>query len=89
VAQALTLFVKVIRKISKLFVDIQKAAIRASIPEVAVAPTSRVVGERNAKTDWTPIGTSLDEELTQAGNGATNALREKQREMIDSLDLNK
>ena len=88
-AQALALFVKVVRKISKRLVDIQKAAIGASIPKVAVAPTSRVVGERNAKTDWTPIGTSLDEELTQAGNGATNALREKQREMIDSLDLNK
>ena len=87
-AQALTLFVKVVRKI-KLLVDIQKAAIGASIPEVAVAPTSRVIGERNAKTDWTSIGTSLDEELTQAGNGATNALQEKQREMIDSLDLNK
>ena len=88
-AQALALFVKVVRKISKRLVDIQKAAIGASIPKVAVAPTSRVVGERNAKTDWTPIGTSLDEELTQVGNGATNALREKQREMIDSLDLNK
>jgi N-acetyltransferase 10 len=89
VAQALALFVKVVRKISKRLIDIQKAAIGASIPEAVVAPASRVVGEQKVKTNWTPIETSLDDELNQAGNEATNALRERQREMIDSLDLSK
>src|ERR1700692_4964666 len=89
VAQALALFIKVVRKISKRLIDIQKAAIGASIPEAAVAPASRVTGERNAQTDWTPVGISLDDELTEAGNDVTYALREKQRQMIDSLDLSK
>jgi len=89
VAQALALFVKVIRKISKRLTDIQKAAIGATIPEASAAPASRVDGERNTKADWTPVGISLDDELTEAGNDATKALREKQREMIDSLDLSK
>jgi N-acetyltransferase 10 len=89
VAQALALFIKVVRKISKRLIDIQKAAIGASIPEAAVAPASRVAGERNAQTDWTPVGISLDDELTEAGNDVTYALREKQRQMIDSLDLSK
>jgi N-acetyltransferase 10 len=91
VAQALALFVKVVRKISKRLIDIQKAEIGASIPEATTATqTSRVDGERNnAKTDWIPVGVSLEEELAQAGDDATTALREKQREMIDSLDLSK
>ena len=62
-------------------------AVGASIPEVSAAPSSRVKDERNTQADWTPVGINLDDELTQAGNDATNALREKQREMIDSLDL--
>ena len=67
--------------------DIQKAATGASIAEVAAVPVSRVIDERSSKTNWAPLETSLDDELTQAGNDATNALREKQRQMIDSLDL--
>jgi N-acetyltransferase 10 len=89
VAQALALFVKVIRKISKRLIEIQKAAIGASIPEAPPALAPRVDGEQNNKPDWKPVDISLEDELTQAGNDATNALREKQREMIDSLDLSK
>ena len=86
VAQALALFAKVVRKISKRLNDIQKAAIGASIPEAAATPSSRVNDER---ADWVSVGINLDDELTQAGNDATDALRVKQREMIDSLDLSK
>jgi len=86
VAQALALFAKVVRKISKRLNDIQKAAIGASIPEAVAMPSSRVNDER---ADWVPVGINLDDELTQAGDDATNALRLKQREMIDSLDLSK
>ena len=89
VAQSLALFVKVIRKISKRLIDIQKAAIGASIPQ-APAPAIAAPRVETAKTDsWKPVERSLDDELTEAGNDATKALREKQREMIDSLDLGK
>lgn len=79
------------RKISKRLTDIQKAAIGATIPEAnAPLASSRVEGERNStQITWKPVEASLDAELTEAGNDATQALREKQREMIDSLDLSK
>lgn len=38
---------------------------------------------------WKPVETTVEDELNEAGDEATKALREKQREMIDSLDLNK
>lgn len=75
-----------IKKISKRLLDIQKAAISAEIPEQSAAP--RIVAD-GAGTSWKPMETSLADELAEAGDDATRALREKQREMIDSLDLSK
>ncbi|TDL16212.1 DUF699-domain-containing protein [Rickenella mellea] len=85
VSQSLALFVKVIRKISKALLDIQKEAISAELPE---APTrvSRVDKEAH---NWRPMETSIDAELAEAGSKETRALQEKQREMIQSLDLSK
>ena len=87
IAQTIALFVNIVRKISKQLTDIQKAAMGATIPEAATAPTIRVDGEWESRTtDWKPVEVSLDDELREASDNATNALREKQREMIDSLD---
>jgi len=87
VAQALVLLIKVVREIRQA---VDRYTIEASVPEAAVALASRVAGERNAKTDWTPVRISLvDDVLTEASNDGTDALREKQRQMIDSLDLSK
>ncbi|KAJ7511854.1 GNAT acetyltransferase 2-domain-containing protein [Mycena galericulata] len=83
VSQTLALFSKVIRKITKRLVGIQKAAIGADIPD----PSTRTA----ASTDksWAPIPVSLDEELNEAGAGEINKEKQRQREMIDSLDLKK
>jgi hypothetical protein len=86
VAQALVLLIKVVREIRQA---VDRYTIGASVPEAAVAPASRVAGERNAKTDWTPVRISLDDVLTEASNDGTDALREKQRQMINSLDLSR
>lgn len=88
VSQALALFVKVIRKITKHLVDIQKASIGADIPLALPTTTSRV-GDGGEPTQWKPVETHVEDELNEAGDEATKALREKQREMIDSLDLSK
>jgi N-acetyltransferase 10 len=85
VSQALALFVKVARKISKKLVDIQKAAISAQMPDAPVP----LAGGGGAVADWEPVGASLEEELTEAGREVTSELRERQREMIDALDLKK
>ncbi|KAF9447020.1 DUF699-domain-containing protein [Macrolepiota fuliginosa MF-IS2] len=105
VSQALALFVKVVKKISKRLIDIQKAAISA---ELTVAPPGREGVSRvndggtnpNHKTaadaaedktveGWKSVSAALEDELNEAGNEATRALKEKQREMIDALDLRK
>ena len=44
---------------------------------------------REASKPWQPIETSVEDELDQAGDEVTRALREKQRAMIESLDLSK
>ena len=86
--QALALFGKLVRKLSKRLHDIHKAAIEATIPE---APSARAAGsgDADAAQSWKPLETSLEDELKEAGDEATKALREKQRQMIDSLDLSK
>jgi N-acetyltransferase 10 len=83
------LFGKVIRKISKKLMDIQKQAISASMPEAPCATTAPTTVGDAAMTDWRPMDTPLETELAEAGDEATKALREKQREMIDSLDLSR
>jgi N-acetyltransferase 10 len=80
----LALFTKVIRKISKRLVDVQKAAIDASMPGPA---EKTVVLENLIKTDGKPIEASMADELEEAGDAETRALREKQRAMISSLDI--
>lgn len=87
VSQVLALFTKVIRKISKRLLDIQKEAISATIPEAP--PATSKDNDADARTTWQPVQTSLDDELREAGDEATRALREKQKAMLDSLDLSK
>ena len=87
VSQGLALFTKVIRKISKRLLDIQKEAISATIPEAPSSTTKDA--DATAATNWKPVQASLDDELREAGDEATRSLREKQREMLDALDLSK
>ncbi|KAI0287271.1 GNAT acetyltransferase 2-domain-containing protein [Russula brevipes] len=88
VSQALALFVKLIHKISSNLRDIQKAAIGATI--AAPAPASSD-GEcvRMPTADVEPGLKTMEAELDAAGDEAATALREKQRAMIDSLDLSR
>ena len=86
VSQALALFAKLIRKISGKLQDVQKAAIGSTIrapAQVSQDPGTTISlvadAERGLKT--------MEAELDAAGDEATTALREKQRAMIDALDL--
>ncbi|EIW59415.1 DUF699-domain-containing protein [Trametes versicolor FP-101664 SS1] len=91
VSQALALFVKVIKKISKRLLDVQKAAISAQMPDARAADALALTrtDADGAKAAWKPLETSLEDELAEAGGEAARALREKQRAMIDALDLSK
>ncbi|TFY76095.1 hypothetical protein EWM64_g7915 [Hericium alpestre] len=83
VSQALALFVKLVRKISTKLVDIQKAAISATIPTASAEPRVAldVAADQGIK--------GMEAELDEAGGEVTSALREKQRAMIDALDLSR
>jgi N-acetyltransferase 10 len=74
------------RKVSKRLVDIQKEAISASLP-AAAEPAGPIISQ--VKTDWRPVEASMGDELEEAGDEVTKALREKQREMINSLDISR
>ncbi|ETW81501.1 hypothetical protein HETIRDRAFT_64813 [Heterobasidion irregulare TC 32-1] len=91
VSQALALFVKLIRKITTKLQDIQKAAISASIPDASTQPPitgSRVIGE-GLQLQSEQAVKGMEAELNEAGGEVTNALREKQRAMIDALDISR
>ncbi|KAI0052738.1 DUF699-domain-containing protein [Auriscalpium vulgare] len=88
VSQALALFVKLIRKISTKLLEIQKAAISATIPHTVSADVGdgaqrsiEVASERGIK--------DMETELNRAGHEVTTAMKEKQRAMIDALDLSR
>lgn len=86
VSQVLALLVKIVRKLSKRLVDIQKEKITEEIEVEHPVSTERLQGR-----DWKPLATSLEEELEEAGEEALESIkqRERQRELINSLDLKK
>jgi len=80
--------VKSLRKISKRLEDLQKAAVSAELAPLPSASTQGT-GAAPARHNWKPLEKGLEEELADAGNEETQKLRERQREMIDALDMSK
>ena len=67
-------------------VDIQKAAIKDQIPEASSSvlvtlPVQREQGEN--------VTAALEKELEDAGKEVESSINERQRQMLDSLDLKK
>ena len=94
VSQTLALFAKLIRKISKRLIDIQKAAISAEIPQTnlntdSLALSAPLEGDNPNAGITDNVTAAMEEELDHAGNEVTNAMKERQREMLSSLDLKK
>ncbi|KAF7302818.1 RNA cytidine acetyltransferase [Mycena kentingensis (nom. inval.)] len=83
-SQTLALFGKVVRKITKRLVAIQKAAIGADIPQAAPRPALALASDVGAATV-----AALADELEEAGAAEMSKEKQRQREMIDSLDLKK
>ena len=81
-AQSLALFVKTIRKITRALQDIQKADIESTLP--VEQPASHILPSSSGAADG---GREIAKELQQEGDAVVKALKEQQREVIDSLDL--
>ena len=82
--QVMAMFIKVIKKVSSAFREIEKAAVEKEIP---AEPQKN--GRTNGEERFAPLEEDLDEEMEEAGNEVVSALKEKQRELINSLDLQK
>jgi len=82
--QVMAMFIKVIKKTCTAFREIEKAAIEKEIPEMPKAN-----GHGSGAEKFIPLEQELDEDLDEAGDEVASALREKQRELINSLDLQK
>ncbi|UKZ75501.1 hypothetical protein TrVFT333_003187 [Trichoderma virens FT-333] len=91
-SQLLAMFIKILRKFTAHFNSLVTAAADAELPRAENIGVSRenasgahddeIVDDR-----FVPLETSLEDELEEGGDEALMALRQKQREMIDSLPL--
>lgn len=72
--------------------DIQKSAFETELPPPPTTNGSedqRTIKATETLEKMKPVEVTIDDELHEAGNEVTRELREKQREMINSLDLSK
>ena len=71
--------------------DIQKAAISAKLPQptISVPTAASRVDEANLSQDPKSVTAVIEQELDEAGSDALNAVRERQKEFLSSLDLKK
>jgi N-acetyltransferase 10 len=85
VAQVLAMFIKTIKKFTNAFRDVERAAAEKELP-----PEPREIGNGDLNGDkFMPLERDLGEEIEEAGDEVVSALKEKQRELINSLDLEK
>ncbi|KAI3322649.1 DUF699-domain-containing protein [Xylariaceae sp. AK1471] len=91
ISQTLAMFIKIVKKFVAHFEKLVSGAIEASMPKdtigVSVANASGVHDDEIVDIRFNPLETSLEEELQEGGDEALNEIRQKQRELIDSLPL--
>ena len=80
---------KLLRKISCNLEEIQKAAVSGTVPEPALMSEDGPGAKVSLVADAERGLRNMEAELDTAGDEATTALQEKQRAMIDSLDLSR
>ncbi|KFA67158.1 hypothetical protein S40285_05244 [Stachybotrys chlorohalonatus IBT 40285] len=92
VPQLMAMFIKIMKKVTAHFGALVSNAVAAELPQTASIGVSRanasgvhddeVVDER-----FVPLQTSLQDELEEGGDEALQTLRQKQRDLINSLPL--
>ena len=83
--QVMAMFIKIIKKVSTAFREIEKAALEKEIPR---EPQNNGDFKGVVET-FVPLEQELDDEMEEAGNEVVSALKERQRELINALDLQK
>ncbi|KAK9470259.1 GNAT acetyltransferase 2-domain-containing protein [Dipodascopsis tothii] len=101
-SQVLAMFAKIIRKVSTFFTAVLERAIADEDGGEKKSSTAVSGGDEDFAPDadddvidnddyagFAPVGQSLAEDLQEGGDEVLNAMKEKQRELINALDLQK
>ncbi|PHH67061.1 hypothetical protein CDD81_4456 [Ophiocordyceps australis] len=91
-SQLLAMFIKILRKMTSHFGSLVSAAVDAEMPKAEKLGVTRenangAHDDEVVDTRFVALAESLNDELEQGGDEALVALREKQRQLIDSLPL--
>lgn len=91
-SQLLAMFIKVLRKVTAHLGSLVSAAVDAELPRadglgVARQDASGAHDDELVDDRFAPLDTPLEAELDEGGDEALRALRQKQRDFIDSLPL--
>ncbi|RCI00572.1 killer toxin resistant protein, partial [Rhizopus stolonifer] len=90
--QVLALFVKIIRKMSQYFAQVEAKAYQETVPALTKKSNEPKEGSKRDIADdeaWKPLKDDVEADLEKAGDEVMTELKAKQRELIDSLDLSK
>ncbi|KAF8424648.1 N-acetyltransferase [Tirmania nivea] len=88
--QVLAMFIKIIRKIANHFHSLLSESIAATLPAEDAGKRRIITATENGEEDgFKPLEQSLAEDLDEGGREVMAALREKQKELINSMDLSK
>ncbi|TKA28205.1 RNA cytidine acetyltransferase [Salinomyces thailandicus] len=86
-SQLLAMFVKVMRKVSMHFRQLQEGAIAKTMPEAERKPASHDANGMVGDVDMETVGKDLEAELAAGGAEFDSEERERQRKMISELPL--
>lgn len=90
-SQLLAMFLKILRKISTHFRSLIEGAVVETLPaeQVPAAHDPSGAHDEVANDRFKPLDTRLEEELEEGGQQVDQALKEKQRALIDALPLDR
>ncbi|KAG9256068.1 GNAT acetyltransferase 2-domain-containing protein [Emericellopsis atlantica] len=91
-SQLLSMFTKIMKKVDVHFTTLVTQAADESLPRaqnlgVSRADASGAHDDEVVDEKYAPLDVTLDEELEEGGDEALRALKQKQRQLIDSLPL--
>lgn len=92
VSQVMAMLIKIMRKMMSYFQKLVAGAVEADMPQTHMGVSAaNADSAHDDKIDvrFKPLEQSLDDELEEAGDETTRAMKAQQRELIDSLPLNK
>ncbi|SCU96087.1 LANO_0E12420g1_1 [Lachancea nothofagi CBS 11611] len=87
--QTIAMFAKIVRKFSIYFRDVLSTSIEQSLPEMRDQNVDEMDGKTIQSLDAAGAMDKMDDELEEAGTRVHSEMREKQRELINSLNLDK